>query len=57
MVGTFHHVHVVLDNDDGVSPAYQSIEGFQQFADVVKVQSGGRFVKDESVGSAFSMLR
>ena len=47
MVGTLHYVHIMLDDNDGMAAAYQCIKGFQQFADVVEVQAGGRLVEDE----------
>ena len=48
MVGTLHYVHIMLDDNDGMAAAYQCIKGFQQFADVVEVQAGGRLVEDEA---------
>ena len=47
MVGTLHYVHIMLDDNDGMAAAYQCIKGFQQLADVVEVQAGGRLVEDE----------
>ena len=47
MIGTLHHVEVVLDDDDGVSAADERVECFEQLLDVVEVQAGGRFVEHE----------
>ena len=46
MVGTLHYVHIMLDDNDGMAAAYQCIKGFQQFADVVEVQAGGRLIQN-----------
>ena len=37
----------MFDDDNAVSPSDECVEGIQQFADVVEVQSGGWFVKDK----------
>ena len=39
------HVQIMFDHDDRVAPIHQSIQDIQQPANVVKVQSGGRFVQ------------
>jgi hypothetical protein len=53
MVGTLDDLHVVFDDQDGVSPADQGIKGVQEFLDVVEVEAGGRFVEDEEGGFCF----
>ena len=55
MVSTFNDLHVMLDDYDGVSAFYQRVESVQQAADIVKVQSRGRLVKDEE-GRLLSFL-
>ena len=50
MVGTFDDVHVVLDDDDGVSACYECIEGIEQLLDVVEVQTRRGFVENEQGG-------
>ena len=47
MVGTLDDIHVMLDDDNGVSAADQGIEGFQQLLDVVEMQTGSRLVEYE----------
>ena len=37
---------VVLDHDDGVALFDQRVEDFEEFADVLEVEAGGRFVED-----------
>jgi hypothetical protein len=46
-VGAFDHIGIVFDNDDGMTLFDQGIEGGEQFFNIVKMQPGGRFVKDE----------
>ncbi len=50
VVSTFDDVHVVLNDEDGVSSSDEGVEGIQQFVDVVEVESGGWLVKDEQGG-------
>src|SRR5664280_610659 len=45
-VGRFDHVEVVLDHQHGIAQVDQPAQYDQQFADIVKVQSGGRLVED-----------
>jgi hypothetical protein len=47
MVGTFYNIHVVLYDYYGVTPAYERVERFEQFAYVMKVQTGSGFVEDK----------
>ena len=47
IIGTFDNIHIMFDDDNAVSPSDECVEGIQQFADVVEVQSGGWFVKDK----------
>lgn len=47
VVGTFDYLHVVLDDDDGVSFLYQCVERPEQRFYVVYVQTGGRLVEHE----------
>ena len=54
IIGTFDNVHIMFDDDNAVSPSDECVEGIQQLADVVEVQSGGWFVKDKQGRSAFS---
>ena len=53
IIGTFDNVHIMFDDDNAVSPSDECVEGIQQLADVVEVQSGG-WSKINRVGSAFS---
>jgi hydrogenase/urease accessory protein HupE len=46
-VRAFDHVEVVLDDDDGMVGIHQALENLEQHADVVEVQTGGRFVEKE----------
>ena len=46
MVRGFDHVHIVLDNDDGIAGGHQLIKHTQQFADVIGMQPGGRFIEN-----------
>src|ERR1017187_8230491 len=39
------HVHIVLDDDDGIAEVGQAMENVEQFADVVEMPSGGGFVE------------
>ena len=46
-VGTADHVQVVLDDDQRMTRLQQLAQGPHQLGDVVEVQAGGRFVKQE----------
>ena len=46
MVRGFDHVHIVLDNDDSIAGVHQLIKHTQQFADVIGMQPGGRFIEN-----------
>ena len=50
VVGTFYYVHVLLDDDDGVSVCDECIESIEEFADVVEMQPCCRLVEDEHGG-------
>ena len=52
MVGTFHHVHVVFNHENGVALLDEGIEARQQAADVVEMETRGRLVQDEERGGA-----
>ena len=47
IIGTFDNIHIMFDDDNAVSPSDECVEGIQQLADVVEVQSGGWFVKNK----------
>ena len=36
-VRTLHHIQIMFDDDNAVPAAYQGIEGFEQFLDVMEV--------------------
>jgi len=46
-IGTFDDVEVVLDNEHRMTGIDETLKSFQQNADVVKVQAGGRFIEEE----------
>ena len=46
-VGGFDDLHVVLDDDDAVALVDEGVDGGQQLLDVVEMQAGRGFVKDE----------
>ena len=46
-IGALDHVEVVLDDQHRMTGIDEALKGFQQNADVVKVQAGGRFVEEE----------
>ncbi|MBQ5370595.1 MAG: Flp pilus assembly complex ATPase component TadA, partial [Bacteroidaceae bacterium] len=56
MVGAFHDVQVVLDDQYGVATLYQGIETLHQAADIVEVQTRGGFVEDEQQGRDFETI-
>src|SRR5690606_33839707 len=47
VVGTFYQIDIVFDHDHGMSLVDELVKGFEQFFDVVEMQAGGGFVKDE----------
>ena len=47
VVGALDDFQVVLDDDHRVAVADELVKGFHQRVDVVQVQAGGGFVKDE----------
>ena len=50
IIGTFDDVHVVFNDDNGMSTLYERIERLQQSVYVVEVQAGGRLVEDKHGG-------
>ncbi|MNL47401.1 hypothetical protein D3C87_1701900 [compost metagenome] len=46
MVGHLDHVEVMLDDEDRISFFNQFIQNIEQMADILKMQPGGRFVKN-----------
>ena len=52
-VGGLDDVEVVLDHHDAVALLDEALKGFQQDGDVIDVETGGRFVKDEKSSSRF----
>src|SRR5438552_10048837 len=44
-IGAFDNVEVVLDDEHRMTGIDETLKSFQQNADVVKVQAGGRFVE------------
>ena len=50
MVCTFYHIHVVLHDKYGMSPADESVEGVHEPSYVMEMKARGRFVKDEERG-------
>ena len=54
-VCSFHDVHIVLDDDDGVTKINQAMEYIEQNPDILKMQSRGWFIEDIEClsGSAF----
>ena len=57
IIGTFDNIHIMFDDDNAVSSSDECVEGIQQFADVVEVQSGGWFVKDKQGGVGFLLTQ
>ena len=53
MVGTLDDIKVVLDDDNGVPPLNQGVEGGEQFLDVVEMESRSGLIKDEHGGDRF----
>ena len=45
-VCSFHHMHVVFDDDDCVPKIDQSMEDIQQNPDILEMQSRGWFIED-----------
>ena len=46
MVGGFDHFEIMFDDDDRVAGVDQCVQHFQQLADILEMQPGGRFVED-----------
>ena len=55
VVGTFHDVKIVFDNQDGVTATDECVEGRQETADVMKMETRSWFVEDEE-GRGLSFL-
>ncbi len=55
-IGIADHVHVVLDDDDGVAEIGQAMQHVEKFADVVEVKAGRWLVKQvqRAPGLAFA---
>ena len=47
VVSAFYDFHIVLNHEDGMTSFYQSIEGTQQFMDVVEMKTCCGLIKDE----------
>ena len=48
-VRSFDNVHVVFDYQHRIAAVDQPLQGVQQFADIIKMQAGGGFVKYEQL--------
>ena len=48
MVGTFHYIEVMLDDDNGVASADERVEGFEQLLDIVEMLASGWLVEYEN---------
>ena len=52
----FDDIHVVLDDQNRVAAIHQALQGREQFADVIKMQTGGGFVKNkQSMGRVLAI--
>ena len=49
-IRAFDDVKVVLDDDDRMAGIHESLEDFEENADVVEVQAGSGFVEEEQRG-------
>ena len=47
MVGAFDDIHIMLDDDDGMSTFDEGIESTEQTTDIMEMESGGRLIKDK----------
>ena len=45
-IGRLDHIQVVLDDHQGISGTDELVECGEQFADIVEMQPGGRFIKN-----------
>jgi len=45
-VGRLDHIEVVFDHHDRIALIDQAVEHFEEFADILKMQAGGRFIED-----------
>ena len=52
-ISALDHFEVVFDHDDRVPGIDQSLKNFDEQRDVVEMQTGRRFVKDEKITGAF----
>ena len=51
-VGGLDDVQVVFDHQHAMAPVHQSLKGLQQDSDILEMQAGGGFVKDEQTTQA-----
>src|SRR5579859_7243182 len=54
-VGLFDDVEVMLDDEDGVAERDEALKDVKQFANVVKVQSGGGFIEDVKCAASLAL--
>src|SRR4026207_2558451 len=52
-VATFNHFEIVLDYDQRMPGIDEPLEQLQQHRDVVEMQAGGWFIKDEEISARF----
>ena len=45
MVGTLDYIHIMLDDDDGMTTTDKGIECLQQLLDIVEMQARSRFIE------------
>src|ERR1035438_4249189 len=46
-ISGFYNVEIVFNGHDGVAGVHKPLKDFEEHTDVIKVQSGGRFVEHE----------
>src|SRR5579859_660859 len=54
-VGLFDDVEVMLDDQDGVAEGDEALKDVEEFANVVKVQSGGGFIEDVKCAASLAL--
>ena len=47
MVGTFYHIHIVLDYHHSMTCIHKLAECFQEHADIVEMQPCGGFIENK----------
>ena len=52
MIGLGQHIHLVLDNDDPVSPVDQPVKNIEQPANIVEVETRGRLIQEKKQSSS-----